>query len=101
MMSEEVNTKLYSLEELKQLEYGKLLVFSNNLNNIIEEFENIRFGIEIDNDDFSEEEISDLAFIDAQLRYLYQNYNNSLIAMEYHEDKIFCLKTDLLDICLN
>lgn len=101
-MSEEINTKLYSFNELKEFSYGKLLLFNSDLVGVIDELEFMKIDIEsILNDELTDKDIADLAFIDGQLRYLYKNYYTSIDALVYQESKVFLKDLAPNQICLN
>jgi hypothetical protein len=98
-MNEELNTRLFSFDELVNKSYINLLYFSQNLQESVEEFEDIRLDLECE-DYNTPEEIQELVFIDTQLRYVYQNLKISIDALAHHEAKSFCRIKDSL-ICLN
>ena len=98
-MQEELNTRLFSYDELVNYSYIKLLTFSESLQELIDELEDIRLDLECEEHN-TPEEIEDLVFIDSQLRYIYHNLNTSIEALVSHEAKVFCNMNDSL-ICLN
>lgn len=98
-MNEELNTRLFSFDELVNKTYINLLNFSQNLQELVEEFEDIKLDLECE-DYNTPEEIQELAFIDTQLRYVYQNLKISIDALAHHEAKSFFRIQESL-ICLN
>jgi hypothetical protein len=98
-MNEEVNSKLFTFDELMKYSYIRLLDFSRGLQELIEELEDIRLDLECEEYN-TPDEINDLVFIDTQLRFIYSNFNTSIHALKYHEAKSFCMVNDSL-ICLN
>lgn len=98
-MKEELNTRLFSFDELVNYSYIKLLTFTSGLQELIDELEDVRLDLECEEYN-TPEEIEDLVFIDTQLRYVYHNLNVAIDALAHHETKSFCTIHDSL-ICLN
>lgn len=98
-MNEELNCRLFSFDELVNYSYIKLLTFSEGLQELIDELEDVRLDLECEEYN-TPEEIQDLVFIDTQLRYIYNNLYTSIDALKHHEAKSFCKIQDSL-ICLN
>lgn len=98
-MDEELNTRLFSFDELIKKSYIGLLEFTQGLQELIDEFEDMRLELESEEQN-TPEEIQDLVFIDSQLRYVYHNLNVGIDALAHHEAKSFCVVNESL-ICLN
>lgn len=99
---ETINTRLYTLFQLKYKKYGNLINFIEGLNEVISDLEVIVLDLESLQlkGKLTPELEKTLNIHITQLDYLYKNLNTGLEAMRYHEDKVFVELNDMM-ICQN
>ncbi len=88
--TESVNTRIFTLEELKLKKYVNL---KYSLDIILEEAESIEYCIEelleLEKENgLTEENEKALNFLTTQLDYLFKNIQTIIKALQYHEDKV-------------
>lgn len=101
---ESVNTRLFTIEELRFKKYANLMETlhiiidsSCDLEWAMEEIEEI----EQEQGFLGSEMLSEMNYITTQLDYLYKNIDVIISAMKYHESKSFFKVHDLPLFCLN
>jgi hypothetical protein len=100
---EAINTKLFTLNELKRKSYSNLFQFVEGLKEIGTELEDEIETIEMIEDEtgaIDNDMLEVLNHLTTQLDYIYINLNTGLEAIRYHEDKVFVEVNDMM-ICQN
>ncbi len=84
----DINNRLFSFDELVNYNYLKLFDYSQGLKELLDELEDIKLDIEVE-ENTTEKEVEDLEFIKLQISYITINLKTTIEVLEYLEAKSF------------
>jgi len=99
-----INTKLFSVKDLKNKKYGDLVVFLEGLLEVAEDLEYSLDEIKLTEEEdgyLTPEMLSEMKFMDTQLDYVFKNIKIVMSALNSMEIKSFVKIKDLPLVCLN